>query len=156
LLLSHKATLRSCWPHIRPEVNFRSLTPAPTNSHDLYVITKPLLVFGPHTYTHNPIMLSRSSLSSRAIALLSLLVSLAHAHIVITYPGWRGDNLHTNGTVQDSNGLVEGYLNDTAEGQIWPYGMQWAYPCKSQTNFILRTARRRCEKVNIAHSQPFT
>jgi hypothetical protein len=32
------------------------------------------------------------------------------AHTVITYPGWRGDNLVTNET--------------------WPYGMQWVYPCK--------------------------
>jgi hypothetical protein len=38
------------------------------------------------------------------------LVVRANAHTVITYPGWRGDNLITNTT--------------------WPYGMQWSYPCK--------------------------
>lgn len=32
------------------------------------------------------------------------------AHTVLTYPGWRGDNLVTN----DS----------------FPYGMQWMYPCE--------------------------
>jgi hypothetical protein len=32
------------------------------------------------------------------------------AHTVITYPGWRGDNLITNDT--------------------FPYGMQWMYPCE--------------------------
>ncbi|KAL1841484.1 hypothetical protein VTK73DRAFT_3468 [Phialemonium thermophilum] len=35
--------------------------------------------------------------------------AVASAHTVITYPGWRGDNLITNAT--------------------WPYGMQWIYPC---------------------------
>ncbi|KAI9832028.1 MAG: hypothetical protein M1819_004572 [Sarea resinae] len=46
-------------------------------------------------------------------SLLSLVVlattSLVSAHTIITYPGWRGDNLHTNAT--------------------FPYGMQWMYPC---------------------------
>ncbi|ORY55697.1 uncharacterized protein BCR38DRAFT_356716 [Pseudomassariella vexata] len=35
--------------------------------------------------------------------------TLASAHTIITYPGWRGDNLITNET--------------------FPYGMQWMYPC---------------------------
>ncbi|KAK4117087.1 hypothetical protein N656DRAFT_700034 [Canariomyces notabilis] len=35
--------------------------------------------------------------------------ALASAHIVITYPGWRGNNLITN--------------------ESFPYGMQWMYPC---------------------------
>jgi len=34
---------------------------------------------------------------------------LVQAHTVITYPGWRGDNLITN--------------------ESWPFGMQWIYPC---------------------------
>lgn len=37
------------------------------------------------------------------------LVNLASAHIVITYPGWRGDNLR--------------------EHDDYPFGMQWEYPC---------------------------
>ncbi|KAJ4146999.1 hypothetical protein LMH87_001552 [Akanthomyces muscarius] len=42
--------------------------------------------------------------------LISLaLAGLAAAHTVISYPGWRGNNLITNGT--------------------FPYGMQWMYPC---------------------------
>ncbi|KYK58821.1 uncharacterized protein DCS_05839 [Drechmeria coniospora] len=42
--------------------------------------------------------------------LLSLaLVAVAAAHSVLTYPGWRGNNLITNET--------------------FPYGMQWIYPC---------------------------
>lgn len=45
---------------------------------------------------------------------LNLLISLAlagftAAHTVISYPGWRGNNLITNET--------------------FPYGMQWMYPC---------------------------
>ncbi|KAI5860958.1 hypothetical protein GGS23DRAFT_202806 [Durotheca rogersii] len=35
--------------------------------------------------------------------------TLAAAHIVISYPGWRGNNLIQNDT--------------------FPYGMQWTYPC---------------------------
>ncbi|KAK0664500.1 hypothetical protein QBC41DRAFT_328646 [Cercophora samala] len=35
--------------------------------------------------------------------------AVASAHIVITYPGWRGNNLKTN--------------------KEFPYGMQWMYPC---------------------------
>ena len=35
---------------------------------------------------------------------------LASAHTIITYPGWRGNNLITNDT--------------------FPYGMQWMYPCE--------------------------
>ncbi|PNY23396.1 Uncharacterized protein TCAP_06668 [Tolypocladium capitatum] len=37
------------------------------------------------------------------------LLAVASAHSVITYPGWRGNNLITNDT--------------------FPYGMQWMYPC---------------------------
>lgn len=44
------------------------------------------------------------------LALLSA-AALSSAHTVITYPGWRGDNLITNDT--------------------FPYGMQWMYPCRS-------------------------
>lgn len=45
-----------------------------------------------------------------AVWLLALPL-LSWAHVVIVYPGWRGDNLVTNAT--------------------FPYGMQWMYPCKS-------------------------
>ncbi|TQN66923.1 hypothetical protein CSHISOI_08304 [Colletotrichum shisoi] len=38
-----------------------------------------------------------------------VLAASASAHIVISYPGWRGNNLITNET--------------------YPYGMQWTYPC---------------------------
>lgn len=42
--------------------------------------------------------------------LLSLaLASISSAHIVISYPGWRGNNLQTT--------------------KEHPYGMQWSYPC---------------------------
>lgn len=37
--------------------------------------------------------------------------TLATAHVILTYPGWRGNNLITNDT--------------------FPYGMQWMYPCES-------------------------
>lgn len=51
------------------------------------------------------------------ISLLALLWSwswnLVAAHTVLTYPGWRGNNLHDNVT--------------------FPYGMQWMYPCTSSS-----------------------
>jgi hypothetical protein len=43
-------------------------------------------------------------------ALLTLLsAAVASAHVVISYPGWRGNNLVTN--------------------ESFPFGMQWMYPC---------------------------
>lgn len=75
-------------------------------------------------------MLPRPLLPLSAIFLLLLLTSLISAHTVITYPGWRGDNLLSNGTVEDTDGLVTGTArNDTEGGLVHPYGMQWEYPC---------------------------
>lgn len=62
------------------------------------------------------------------LALIALLcVGLSHAHTVIVYPGYRGNNLHTNGTVEDTHGLSAAYRNGS---YAFPYGMQWLYPCK--------------------------
>jgi hypothetical protein len=47
--------------------------------------------------------------------------TLASAHTVITYPGWRGNNLVTN--------------------KEFPYGMQWMYPCESPSS--LNPSRRK-------------
>ncbi|OAG44277.1 hypothetical protein AYO21_01273 [Fonsecaea monophora] len=65
-----------------------------------------------------------------ALTLLSL-VSLISAHTVITYPGWRGDNLVSNGTTVETNGLGQYAIGDSVEQQdyLYPYGMQWMYPC---------------------------
>jgi len=46
-------------------------------------------------------------------------VGLVQAHTVLTYPGWRGDNLVTNDT--------------------FPYGMQWMYPCGGMPTTTNRT-----------------
>ncbi|SMQ49277.1 unnamed protein product [Zymoseptoria tritici ST99CH_1A5] len=55
--------------------------------------------------------------------------STAVAHTVITYPGWRGNNLHTNGTLPQFNPDTVGI--DTYENGThgFPFGMQWIYPC---------------------------
>lgn len=45
--------------------------------------------------------------------------TLASAHTVITYPGWRGNNLITN--------------------EEFPYGMQWMYPCGGLNKITNRT-----------------
>ncbi|PSS28292.1 hypothetical protein M430DRAFT_113882 [Amorphotheca resinae ATCC 22711] len=52
------------------------------------------------------------------IAAIWMLVG-GNAHTVITYPGWRGDNLITNET--------------------FPYGMQWMYPCGGMPTTTNRT-----------------
>ena len=50
-------------------------------------------------------------MSSFKLLVALALAAIASAHTVITYPGWRGNNLITNDT--------------------FPYGMQWMYPCAS-------------------------
>ena len=58
-----------------------------------------------------------------SLLLLSIWTLAVNAHTVITYPGYRGNNLHTNGSLVETGGLGES--NGT-----YPYGMQWAYPCE--------------------------
>ena len=59
--------------------------------------------------------------------------SLAAAHTVIVYPGWRGNNIHTNGTVSTTDSSIKpGSIGINYEGNDtygFPYGMQWMYPC---------------------------
>lgn len=76
--------------------------------------------------------MSFTQLTSRWMSVLVLLcLSLAHAHTVITYPGYRGNNLHTNGSVSQADGLGVAY--DVKNGSYtFPYGMQWIYPCKHE------------------------
>jgi hypothetical protein len=52
--------------------------------------------------------------------------------MVITYPGWRGNSLHTNGTAPNDNPGSRG-MDYNANNDTWsfPWGMQWMYPCKS-------------------------
>lgn len=59
----------------------------------------------------------------RVVAALLDLLCLVHAHTVIVYPGWRGDNL------MPSNCTIG--VDDYKTG-CFPYGMQWMYPCKSR------------------------
>ncbi len=47
------------------------------------------------------------------------MTGIVNAHTVITYPGWRGNNLATN--------------ND------YPFGMQWSYPCECPSFQILES-----------------
>lgn len=71
---------------------------------------------------------------------LPLLLALAAcwhyvaAHLVITYPGWRGNNLLTTGRT-DSDWIPDDGLgvryNKTSNDLEYPYGMQWIYPCTS-------------------------
>ncbi|GAM82147.1 hypothetical protein ANO11243_001260 [Dothideomycetidae sp. 11243] len=64
----------------------------------------------------------------RSIILLETLVCLATSHTVLTYPGWRGDTLHTTGIPPADNPSTLGvdYVNGTYQ---FPYGQEWIYPC---------------------------
>lgn len=67
----------------------------------------------------------------RTVLVAAATWNLATAHTVITYPGWRGNNLHTTGALPETNPDSIGidYNNSTGEVEF-PYGMQWMYPCK--------------------------
>lgn len=71
-----------------------------------------------------------ANLTALVVLVLAAIVGVSRAHTVITYPGWRGNNLHTNGTLpqDDPNTVGINFENDTLS---FPYGMQWMYPCKS-------------------------
>lgn len=71
--------------------------------------------------------MSKLSLTICLVAIIAL-VQDSVAHTVITYPGWRGDNLHSSGTVNDTNGLGSLALDNGTI--LFPFGMQWQYPCK--------------------------
>jgi hypothetical protein len=63
----------------------------------------------------------------RPLAFFLALLTLTRAHLLVTYPGSRGWNLYTNGTTEDTNGLSKEILSNGSV--VYPYGMQWLYPC---------------------------
>ncbi len=73
-------------------------------------------------------------LASTALVYAVATWSFVAAHTVIVYPPWRGDNIHTNGTLpgpeQDipPGSLGINYIKDN-DTYGFPYGMQWMYPC---------------------------
>ncbi|KAF2454085.1 hypothetical protein BDY21DRAFT_366508 [Lineolata rhizophorae] len=79
-------------------------------------------------------------LDQSLIVLLGLVSSLATAHTVITYPGWRGDNLVNNGTLENGE-IPTGALGINYENgsYTFPFGMQWMYPCGGMPTSTNRT-----------------
>lgn len=71
-------------------------------------------------------MPTRFSLSICLLAITTFQRAI-QAHTVLTYPGWRGDNLYSNGTAEDTGGLSSFAVDN---GTLHPFGMQWEYPCK--------------------------
>jgi hypothetical protein len=65
------------------------------------------------------------------LSALAAICSQVSAHLVVVYPGWRGDNLKDSGKLPDGSipqdGLGVGLANDSS--LTYPYGMQWIYPC---------------------------
>jgi hypothetical protein len=43
--------------------------------------------------------------------------------------GWRGNNLHTNGTLPQDDPDALGIMHNENGSLSYPYGMQWMYPC---------------------------
>jgi len=76
------------------------------------------------------------------LSALAALCTQLTAHLIITYPGWRGNNLHTTGLLSNGavppDGLGASYDNTTQE-LIYPYGMQWMYPCGGMSTTANRT-----------------
>ncbi|BCR89385.1 copper acquisition factor BIM1-like domain-containing protein [Aspergillus chevalieri] len=70
------------------------------------------------------------------LTLALLLLGLVDAHTVIVYPGYRGNNLITNGTIEEANGLGAASQNGS---MIYPYGMEWIYPCGGMPTSTNRT-----------------
>lgn len=65
------------------------------------------------------------------LAVAAALLGRGTAHTVITYPGWRGNSLHTNGTLPQNNPDTIGVdWNNETQQYDFPYGMQWIYPCE--------------------------
>jgi hypothetical protein len=64
------------------------------------------------------------------LSALAAICSQVSGHLVMVYPGWRGDNLKDSGKLPDGSipqdGLGVGLSNDSL---TYPYGMQWIYPC---------------------------
>ncbi|KAJ5104944.1 hypothetical protein NUU61_002291 [Penicillium alfredii] len=83
-------------------------------------------------------MIMSQSISRWATLVVLLCLGFTHAHTVITYPGYRGNNLHTNGTVQDTNGLGVAY-DAQNKSLVYPYGMEWIYPCGGMPTSTNRT-----------------
>ncbi|KAE8137057.1 hypothetical protein BDV38DRAFT_100114 [Aspergillus pseudotamarii] len=85
----------------------------------------------------------RTFQSSRSqwMAFLFMCLGLANAHTVIVYPGYRGNNLHTNGTVEEANGLGVAMSPNATDNSslIYPYGQQWIYPCGGMPTSTNRT-----------------
>lgn len=113
------------------------------NSFVLYTFTQTLCL----SHTLSLAMGLQHSIAQWSLVLLLLCLGLADAHTIITYPGYRGNNLHTNGTIQAANGLGVAY--DPKNGTLmYPYGMEWIYPCKG-IFFLLLLAFER--KSSIIH-----
>jgi len=70
------------------------------------------------------------------VVLAVLCAGLVDAHSILVYPGYRGNNLISNGTVEEADGLGQAWINDS---YIWPYGMQWMYPCGGMPTSTNRT-----------------
>ncbi|EEH33032.1 hypothetical protein PAAG_04085 [Paracoccidioides lutzii Pb01] len=64
-----------------------------------------------------------------AILLITFFASSVTAHTVITYPGWRGNNLHSTGNMSSLQGMAIARSPNNESELLYPLGMQWAYPC---------------------------
>lgn len=88
-----------------------------------------------------------SSPSTLAVLCLVAFSSWTSAHTVITYPGWRGNNLRNSSDIVTAKGLGVDTNSSSPDGLGYPYGMQWIYPCTSM-NSLCATCSRRIRGAN--------
>ncbi|KAF1988924.1 hypothetical protein K402DRAFT_391626 [Aulographum hederae CBS 113979] len=81
---------------------------------------------------HDP---TSTMLSPQILLAIATTWSFASAHTVITYPGWRGNTLHSSGQI---NGMGQRW-NETTDNWDFPYGQQWIYPCGGMPTSTNRT-----------------
>ncbi|KAF1816478.1 hypothetical protein P152DRAFT_381979, partial [Eremomyces bilateralis CBS 781.70] len=78
----------------------------------------------------------------RTLVAIATLWSVVAAHTVIVYPGWRGNNLHQNGTTPSGEvptGALGMNWDKETETYNFPYGQQWMYPCGGMPTSTNRT-----------------
>lgn len=70
-------------------------------------------------------------MSSRALVAVAIaaIVGRTQAEFILTYPGWRGNNLFTNGSSPQNDPSVIGVDYASNNSVTFPYGMQSIYPC---------------------------
>ncbi|ODH26407.1 hypothetical protein ACO22_04625 [Paracoccidioides brasiliensis] len=90
-----------------------------------------------------------------AILLITFFASSVTAHTVITYPGWRGNNLHSTGNMSSLQGMAIARSPNNESELLYPLGMQWAYPCPYcfSPHSVWSTGKFPCLNTSVPNSR---